>query len=117
MNSRNKGKRGELEFVHFLKERGIEAKRSQQYQGSADSADVDAGVPVKDIHWEVKRREAGNPYDWVDQAKRDTLLGSEFKRGRIPVVAHKRNGREWIAILPMEDFITIMRKANAPDIK
>lgn len=103
MNSRQKGKRGELEFVHFLKAHGIEARRGQQYAGGTDSPDVIAGGVLEPCHIEVKRREAGNPYDWLDQAKRDS---PQYK---IPVVAHKRNGKDWIAILDMNFFVQIMR--------
>lgn len=109
MNSRQKGKRGELEFVHFLKDRKIEARRGQQYAGGTDSPDVIAGGCVSQVHFEVKRREAGNPYDWLAQAKHD-VMGSHDK---FPVVAHKRNGKEWIAILDMDHFLQIMELANA----
>lgn len=103
MNSKQKGKRGELEFVHFLKDNyGIQAARTQQYCGNTGKADVDADGPLKDFHIEVKRREAGNPYDWVEQATNDA---SEDK---IPFVAHKRNNRDWIAIIDMTLFINLL---------
>lgn len=111
MNSRNKGKRGELEFVHYLKARGIEARRGQQYAGGGDSPDVIATGILGQTHIEVKRREAGNPYDWLDQAKGDA------KDGYVPVVAHKRNGKDWIAILDMDHFLQVMELANAQLIK
>lgn len=107
MNSRQKGKRGELEFVHYLKARGIEARRGQQFAGGNDSPDVIAGGPLKDTHIEVKRREAGNPYIWLDQAERDA------GESKFPLVAHKRNGKDWIAILDMDHFLQIMVLANA----
>lgn len=106
MNSRQKGKRGELEFVHYLKDRNIEARRGQQYAGGGDSPDVIAGGILSNAHIEVKRREAGNPYDWLEQAIRDA------KAGKVPFVAHKRNGREWIAILDMDHFLQIMELAH-----
>lgn len=107
MNSRQKGKRGELEFVHFLKDRNIKARRGQQYCGTSGDPDVVAGEPVHQIHFEVKRREAGNPYDWLQQAT------SDAKSGMFPVVAHKRNGKDWIVILDMDHFLQIMAVANA----
>lgn len=106
MNSRNKGKRGELEFVHYLKARGIEARRGQQYAGGGDSPDVIAGHPLKNSHIEVKRREAGNPYHWLEQAKTDAAVD------KLPFVAHKRNGKNWIVILDIEDFLYIMSEAG-----
>lgn len=102
MNSRNKGKRGELELVHYLKSRNIEAKRGQQYAGGGDSPDVIAGRPLATCHLEVKRREAGNPYPWLEQAKRDA------KAEKFPVVVHKRNGKDWIVILDLDHFLQIM---------
>lgn len=111
MNSRAKGKRGELEFVHYLKARNIEARRGQQYAGGCDSPDVIAQSILSHTHLEVKRREAGNPYHWLEQAKFDAAPG------KLPLVAHKRNGRDWIAILDMDHFLQIMELANAQLIK
>ncbi len=104
INSRNKGKCGELEFVNFLKERGIEARRGQQYEGSSDSPDVVAGGCMIGVHIEVKRVQAGNPYNWLDQACSDAALTD------MPVVAHRRNGQRWIAIMDMRDLITIIKE-------
>ena len=45
MNSRDKGKRGELELVKLLKASGYEARRTAQYCGkSGEAADV-VGLP------------------------------------------------------------------------
>lgn len=107
INSRNKGKCGELELVNFLKERGIEARRGQQYEGSSDSPDVIAHGCLREIHIEVKRVEAGNMYGWLEQACTDADLC------KVPIVAHRRNGKQWIAVLDLRDFINIMEKANA----
>lgn len=57
------------------------------------------------LHWEVKRVQAGNPYGWLEQATDDA--GS-----KIPVVAHKRNGRPWVCILSAENFLTILRRSD-----
>jgi Holliday junction resolvase len=52
INSRNKGKRFELECAKALKELGfIDARRSQQYCGGLNSADV---VGIDDFHIECK---------------------------------------------------------------
>ena len=106
INSRNKGKCGELELVHFLKERGIDARRGQQYEGSSDSPDVIAGGCMTGIHLECKRVQAGNPYDWHHQACTDADMC------KIPVVAHRRNGKHWLAILDLRDFVNIMETAH-----
>lgn len=102
INSRNKGKVGELELAAFLKERGFpEARRGQQYHGGGDSPDV--VVPgLEELHLECKRVEAGSLYKWLAQAKRDAAAG------KIPVVAHRKNREEWVAILPLSDLLTLM---------
>jgi hypothetical protein len=56
------------------------------------------------IHFEVKRTEKGNPYDWVAQAERDAGY-------KIPVVLHRRNDHKWLAILPAEQFLRIVRES------
>jgi Holliday junction resolvase len=104
VNSRNKGKRGELEFAHYLTDAGFPARRGQQFSGGKESPDVVCeSLPV---HWEVKRTEAGNPYNWLDQAIDDA--GAD----KIPVVAHRRSAKAWMAILPMKDFLTLLREHN-----
>lgn len=93
MNSRAKGKRGELEAVHFLKDVcGIEARRGQQFSGGADSPDIILPDDLRWIHVEVKRTESGNPYKWLEQAEQDAASHQHA------VVMHKRNGRNWIII-------------------
>lgn len=101
MNSRDKGARGERELAHFLKDRGIEARRGQQFSGGADSPDVVSDL--KHVHFECKRVEAGNPYVWLAQAVRDA------GDSKLPVVAHKRNNKDWIAILPLDVLIDLLK--------
>lgn len=107
INSREKGKRGELEFVDFLKERGIAARRGQQFAGGTDSPDVIAKGPLASVHIEVKRKESGSLYDWLDQACTDACIL------KTPVVAHKKNNKRWVAILDMRDFVTLMEAVYA----
>lgn len=101
INSRAKGARGERELAEFLRAHSIEARRGQQFSGGADSPDVVTSLPG--VHFECKRVEAGNPYVWLAQAQRDA--GSK----NIPVVAHKRNGKDWMAILPLEALLTLLK--------
>lgn len=100
VNSRNKGCRGERAFAQVLKGHGLEARRGQQFSGSPDSPDV--VCESLNVHWEVKNVERLQIYDAMEQAKRDC------GQGKYPVVAHKKNRKEWLAILPMEDFLDIM---------
>src|ERR1700691_5038342 len=101
INSRQKGKVGELEIDEFLGEHGFpRARRGQQFSGLGDSPDV-VGVPG--VHVEVKRVEKGTLYDWMAQAKRDA------KAGNIPVVMHRRSRQDWVAILPLDEFLKMVR--------
>lgn len=104
INSRAKGARGEREFAKYLRDRGHEARRGQQFSGGADSPDVVSSIPG--VHIEVKRVEAGNPYKWLAQAIEDA--GAI----KLPLVAHRKNNQEWIAVLRMEDFLNILSERN-----
>lgn len=89
-------------MVNILTARGIPARRGQQYEGSSDSPDVVAGDALAGVHLEVKRVQAGNLYNWLEQANTDADLA------KTPVVVHRRNGKQWVAILDFRDFITLM---------
>jgi len=107
INSRQKGKRGELEASKMLAAEGFPARRGQQFSGGKDSPDIVCEA-LPEIHFEVKRVESGNPYNWVAQAKRDAGY-------KLPVVLHRRNDSEWLAILPAETFFRIIRESSFVD--
>lgn len=96
--SRDKGKRGELELARLLRDRGYDAHRGAQHRGGPDSPDVE-GLPG--IHIECKRTERLDLYGALDQARRDSAPGD------VPVVMHRRNECDWVAILRLEDFLRI----------
>ncbi len=105
MNSRRKGKTGELALVRKLKEYGYDVRRSQQYAGINNDADV---VGIDHLHIECKytAQGHGNTYDWIDQAKRDK------RPDEIPVVMHKKvskeyKGNEWLVTMTLDDFMQI----------
>lgn len=100
MNSRNKGKGGELEAARVLRLYGYDARRGQQYKGGADSPDV-VGVPR--LHIEVKRTEHFALYDALEQSKRDA------GDNEIPVVMHRKNRRPWVMVLSVADFMELYR--------
>lgn len=113
LNSRAKGKAGELELSAYLRERGYEARRGQQFRGGGDSPDV-VGIPG--THVECKRVEAGNLHDWLDQAIRDAGVS-----GATPVVMHRRNKPrgnavtcrgEWVAILRLDDLLNLLPRGT-----
>ena len=98
-NSREKGKRGELELSHFISEYGFDARRGQQYSGANGDADV-IGVPG--FHIECKRTNAIRIREWLKQAKRDA------KQGEIEVVFWREDRGEWVAILKGDKFMEIL---------
>lgn len=104
MNSRAKGKRGELELSSFLRDHGYAARRGQQFSGGNESPDIVTDLP--NVHVECKRVEAGNLYTWLAQAVRDAGAG------KTPVVMHRRNDEEWVAILRLEDFLELIKHEN-----
>lgn len=99
--SRRKGANAEREVAELLRSHGFAARRGQQFSGSPDSPDV--VHDIDGIHLEVKRTERLSLYPAMEQAKRDRRAGD------VPVVVTRQNGREWLAILPAEDFLTILR--------
>lgn len=107
INSRAKGCRGEREWRDMLRAEGYEARRGQQFSGGTDSPDVICG-DLPNLHFEVKRTEGGNPYHWTDQATRDAGAN------KLPVVAHKRNGRDWLVMMPANVFFQLLRETNQP---
>ena len=104
INSKRKGKVGELELAAHLRTFGITALRGQQYEGGSESADV--VTSMMGIHLECKRCERGNLYDWLLQAQEDA--GS----AQIPVVAHRRSRQHWVAILSLTDLINLLKQAG-----
>lgn len=99
--SRNKGKAGERELAGLLRQYGYDCRRGQQYCGANGDADV-IGLPG--IHIECKRTERLSLYDAIGQASSDT------KEGEIPVVMHRRNNSEWLAVLQLDRFMEIYRE-------
>ena len=102
--SRDKGKRGERELAAILRGYGYNSRRGQQYCGANGDADV-IGLPW--LHIESKRTERLDLYGALAQAKGDA------KDGKIPVVFHRRNNCEWVAIIRLEDFMQIYREAGS----
>ncbi len=101
INSKRKGKTGELEAAAFLREHGIEARRGQQFSGGTDSPDVVSSIP--NVHLEVKRTEKVQFHDWMKQAEHDA-------GARMPVVMHRRNNGEWYGIVPMKYLILWLKE-------
>lgn len=99
-NSRRKGKEGELELARWLRERGIAARRGQQFRGGADSPDIVA--ELEGFHIEVKRTERLSIYEALGKATVDAAYGS------VPVVFHRQSRRNWVVILDADAFIRLV---------
>ena len=106
INSKTKGKVGELEVVNLLKKHGREARRGQQFSGGDDSPDV-----VSDIDWlhiEVKRTEKLRLYDALRQSADDCAHSD-----RMPSVWHRSNNNEWVVIMKADDFMKLVDAYDA----
>lgn len=103
MNSRKKGKRGELELARTLSSYGYDCRRGVQYKGGTDSPDV-VGLPH--IHIECKRVERLNLDDAFSQAKRDA-------GDKIPSVFHRKNNGDWMVTMRLSDWIELYREWEA----
>lgn len=106
INSREKGRRGEVELARKLREYGyVNARRSQQYCGANGDADIVGALDG--IHIECKRVERLNIDDAMAQSKHDA------REGEIPVVMHRKNNCEWLVTMQLEKFIELYREWKA----
>lgn len=100
-NGNAKGKCGERELSKELSRLfGVECRRGQQYQGGCDSPDV-VGLPG--VHIECKRTNVLRLWEAVDQAVAE--CGEN-----VPVVMHRPNRREWLAIVRLDDLPELATK-------
>jgi hypothetical protein len=104
VNSKRKGKRLELDLVHFFEQHNIEARRGQQFKGSDESPDV--VTELKSFYVECKggSQVPKKPYVFLDQASRDCGLD------QLPVVFMRRDRCDWLVVCDASDFIQMMRE-------
>lgn len=100
MNSKQKGKRGELEWSHYLSDHGFPARRTQQYAGTDGTSDVTCHA-LDAYHQEVKRVEHLNLRLAVEQAASDAA-------GKVPIVAHRTNRTPWLVTMLAEDWLRLV---------
>ena len=98
--SRRKGAVGERELAAYLTDHGFPATRGRQHHGGSDAPDV--RCPALPFHFEVKRTESLRLHEAMAQAVNDA-------GDRMPVVAHRRNNGDWIAVLRLADLLRLMR--------
>jgi len=97
INSKQKGKKGELELVHKLKEYGYDCRRTNQFCGNTGEADDILGLDY--IHIECKRVEKLNIDTAIEQAVRDT------KDNKFPTVFHRKNRKDWLVTMRLDEWI------------
>jgi len=103
LNSKKKGKRGELELARKLREYGYDTRRGQQYSGIGG----DDVVGLDGIHIECKRVEKLNIYEAIRQAVRDAKVDEK------PAVFWRKNREDWLVIMRLEDWIELYREWEA----
>jgi hypothetical protein len=99
INSKRKGAEGERELSKRLREYGYDTRRGQQYSG-IEGEDV---VGLYGIHIECKRVEQLNLDKAYEQSCRDA------KDGKVPVVMHRKNCKDWNVTLSLSDFIKLYK--------
>ena len=105
MNSRAKGKTGELEAAHYLADLfKLPVRRGQQFRGGADSPDV-AGL--NGLHIEVKRVEKLNLETAIEQSARETGTNE------VPLVLHRSNRKPWKMTFYADDLLRFLDAAGS----
>jgi Holliday junction resolvase len=107
-NSRQKGKRGELELAKALKENfgWASARRSQQFCGDAGDSDLIA-EEAPTLFIECKLVQNLNLHKAMD-------LAVEQAGGMTPAVFHRKDRTGWLVTVRIEDmkaFVSLMEKS------
>ena len=105
INSKAKGKGGELEWSRVCRAEGYDVRRTAQFCGNTGEAADCIGLPG--IHQEIKRVERLNITDAMAQAERDAAADGH---GNIPIVAHKKNYGKWYVTMRAEDWFKLYRE-------
>ena len=101
INSRAKGARFERTLASKLRDYGYDCRRGQQFCGANGDADV-IGLPG--IHIEAKAVERMQLYDWMAQARRDSM-----GTGNLPTVFHKKNNAPILVTMEFDDWMQLYR--------
>ena len=90
VNSKEKGKRGELEACHLLQSLGFDAQRTVQYSGADGTADIIC-KQMPNVHFEVKYGVQGMDIGTL-KLLRACRQAHKYKTHRRPVVLWKPYG-------------------------
>lgn len=106
INSKQKGKAGELEFAHECEKYGFKGvHRTAQTNGKLEQSLADC-EGLDGIHIEVKRVEQLN----IDKAMEQSIRDLETKKEkRIPVVFHRKNRKPWKATMLFSDWTKLYK--------
>jgi len=102
INSRSKGKAGELELSHFLTDKGFPARRSQQYKGTGTSGDITCDR-LSAFYIECKRVQSLNVSKVYFKA-----MSEAAEEELDPLLMHRKNGEKWLVTLDLSHFLSIL---------
>ena len=108
VNSRRKGKEGELELARILRTYGFNTRRGQQFKGGGDSPDV-MGLPG--VHIECKRVQSLNIEKAMVQSRTDAEETDD-----IPIVMHRRDREKWKVTMDLDEFMKMYIAATDVDV-
>lgn len=108
VNSRRKGKEGELELARILRTYGFDTRRGQQFKGGGDSPDV-MGLPG--VHIECKRVQSLNVEKAMVQSRTDAEGTDD-----VPVVMHRRDREKWKVTMDLDEFMKMYIAATDANI-
>ena len=99
VNSKQKGKNGELEWAQFCRTFGFtEARRGVQYSGIG--GDDVVGIPG--CHIEVKRVQNLSIHKAMKQSVDEC-------KGQTPIVAHRKNNTDWLVTMLAKDWFKLYK--------
>ncbi len=97
MNSRRKGKEGELQVVHIAEAAGLPCRRS----GDTGQAGGDLAFEVDHVYVESRWRKQLRVREWLRE-----VAG---KAGdKLPVLAFRENRMPWYAAVPLADLFRLI---------
>lgn len=96
---RRKGAYGELEAAAELKRLFPWMDVSRSARNGVDKAE-DLHHSIPNVHIEVKRCETLSLYPAMSQA-------IEACEGKDPMILHRRNGKKWLVIMPLDNLLSI----------